>query len=540
MCVPCGNNTRRRDGGNVLKRAASAYADDSELINEESKRQKHLKKVRALGEKDESEKLLEDLVFGAEDKLIEKLSWKDEVDVGGGLLEDESSDSEVENEARLAVPAARKAVWDDEDDDDDNDAAEQEEVDMTHKYRRNFMKGDAEKSLSKQKLQLRLQEQFRRAMGGTPSWAEKGLKAKRKDKRHADDDSDEDDDDDENDDLLRKTGNFVASSESLPKGIIQIKKCLEANNDRISEGRLTSVQFHPSAQVVMTAGLDQNISLFQVDGKTNPKIQSLHLENFPVHKAQFSADGEQVIATGNLNKLFYVYDMMEGKVLPVCGVRGLNEKRVKEFQVSPDGKHLLLNGTSGYLHLVTMKSKELVRSFKVNGEVTEAVFSQDGSRIYVSSDEGEVYIWDSRRNKCINRFVDDGSIRGTSIAVSGNGQYIACGSSSGVVNVYDHDMCLQETNPKPLRAIMNLLTTVTSLRFNSNTEVLAIASRVADEAVRLVHIPSFTVFSNFPVSKRSFVFRPQCLDFSPNSGFFTVGNDKGRALLFRLKHYTDF
>lgn len=59
-------------------------------------------------------------------------------------------------------------------------------------------------------------------------------------------------------------------------------------------------------------------------------------------------------------------------------------------------------------------------------------------------------------------------------------------SSSGVVNVYDHDACLQESNPKPLRAIMNLLTPATSLRFNSSAEILAIASSAADEAMRLV------------------------------------------------------
>uniref|UniRef100_A0A3Q2VT14 UTP18 small subunit processome component n=1 Tax=Haplochromis burtoni TaxID=8153 RepID=A0A3Q2VT14_HAPBU len=101
----------------------------------------------------------------------------------------------------------------------------------------------------------------------------------------------------------------------------QVKKCLHANSTRPSEDRLTTVQFHPSAQVVMTAGLDQSVSLFQVDGKTNPKIQSIHLERFPVHKAQFSVDGETVIATSLKNKMFYLYDMMEGRVSPVHTVR---------------------------------------------------------------------------------------------------------------------------------------------------------------------------------------------------------------------------
>lgn len=60
----------------------------------------------------------------------------------------------------------------------------------------------------------------------------------------------------------------------------------------------------------------------QVDGKTNPKIQSIHLERFPVHKARFCRDGEAVVATGLRNKMFYLYDMMEGRVTPVHTVRG--------------------------------------------------------------------------------------------------------------------------------------------------------------------------------------------------------------------------
>ena len=60
----------------------------------------------------------------------------------------------------------------------------------------------------------------------------------------------------------------------------------------------------------------------EVDGKSNPKIQSIHLERFPVHKARFSVDGEQVVATSFRNKLFYLYDMMAGKIVPVHYVRG--------------------------------------------------------------------------------------------------------------------------------------------------------------------------------------------------------------------------
>ncbi|XP_028268122.1 U3 small nucleolar RNA-associated protein 18 homolog [Parambassis ranga] len=507
-------------------------------VEEEETRQKNTKRLAVLGESDESVKLLEELVFGAEDELLERLVEDDEEHQTGTLLledkDEESGESEDESEAHQELQSSRKAAWVDEDDE------LEEAVDMKHRYRRHLIKGQSESTMSKQKLQQRMREQFQRSMGGTPSWAESSLQKKKRKKRAAGDDDVDDDEDEEEDDLLRRTGNFVASSDSLPSGILGMKKCLHANSARPSEDRLTTVQFHPSAQVVMTAGLDQSISLFQVDGKTNPKIQSIHLERFPVHKAQFSVDGEMVIATSLKNKMFYLYDMMEGRVSPVHTVRGLNEARVKEFSVCPEGGALLLTGTNGYLHMLTLKTKEVISSMKINGNVCGVAFSHDGRKVFANSEEGEVYVWDVRSSRCVNKFIDDGCVKGTSIAASRNGQYLACGSQSGVVNVYSQETCLNSANPKPLKAVMNLLTSATSLAFNPSSEILAIASRVEDEAIKLVHLPSFTVFTNFPVSKRKIIYRTSCLDFSPHSGFFSLANNKGHAPLFRLLHYKDF
>ncbi|KAK1875619.1 U3 small nucleolar RNA-associated protein 18 like [Dissostichus eleginoides] len=216
---------------------------------------------------------------------------------------------------------------------------------------------------------------------------------------------------------MRRTGDFLGSSERLPGSILRMKKCLHANAARPSPDALTSVQFHPNAQVVMTAGLDQSLSLFQ--------IQSIRLEKFPVHRAAFSRDGETVIAT-----------------------RGA----------------LLLSGTRGYLHLLTLKTREVVSSMKINGEVVGVAFSPDGSKVFANS----------------------GCVTGTSIAASRDGRYLACGSQSGVVNVYSQEACLRSDKPRPLKAVMNLLTPVTALTFNPSSEILAMASRSEDKAVRMV------------------------------------------------------
>lgn len=52
--------------------------------------------------------------------------------------------------------------------------------------------------------------------------------------------------------------------------------------------------------------------------------------------------------------------------------------------------------------------------------------------------------------------------------------------------MYAHDDCLRKTSPKPLKAVMNLVTAVTSLSFNPTSEILATASKKLDDAVKLV------------------------------------------------------
>lgn len=84
--------------------------------------------------------------------------------------------------------------------------------------------------------------------------------------------------------------------------------------------------------------------------------------------------------------------------------------------------------------------------------------------------QGKVYVWDMSVRECVNCFVDEGCIRGTTIAVSPNSEYVACGSNSGVVNLYTGAQCLnssQSSTPKPIKPIMNLTTGIDALSINS-------------------------------------------------------------------------
>ena len=69
--------------------------------------------------------------------------------------------------------------------------------------------------------------------------------------------------------------------------------------------------------------------------------------------------------------------------------------------------------------------------------------------VSICLEHGEVYIWDMQSRRCVNKFVDDGCILGTALAVSSSQQFLACGSSSGVVNVYSTDKLENTQLPKP-------------------------------------------------------------------------------------------
>lgn len=148
-------------------------------------------------------------------------------------------------------------------------------------------------------------------------------------------------------------------------------------------------------------------------------------------------------------------------------------------------------------------------------------------------------MWDLNTRTCINRATDDGCISCVSLAISPSGQFIATGSAQGVVNLYNTKNVLEDQNPTPLKVVMNLVTSVTSLKFNPTSEILSAASVDKYNAFKMLHISSFTVFSNFPTFQTK-IGQPQMINFSPSSGYLSIANTTGSALLYRLRHYGNY
>lgn len=412
---------------------------------------------------------------------------------------------------------AKKEVWEDED--DDNFLVQDKAVTLQNCHRSIIQRGG-------QKYKEYVEEKFIKVMGD-PKWASTSK------------DEPESSEEDSEDKLLQKAGNYISESKYLPERTIAIRKCQNLNEDGVKMGVIKSVEFHPTSKVALVAGFSGTATLFQVDGKVNPKIQSVHFERFPIHTAHFTVDGEQIVVGSREFGHFFSYDMISGKTVKVPWEKDMDQMNVRRFHVSPDGKLIVIHGKYGNIHLTTAKTKEWIGSLKMNGEVFSIAFNKDGSRMFTHGETGQIYVWDMSSRTCVHKFTDQGCVAGTSLAVSPNGMFLAAGSDCGVVNIYEMSSLQSSSDPQPVKVLMNLTTEVTSLKFNCTSEMLAMASSHKVNSLKLVHFPSISVFSNFPIMNQDLRYI-NSLDISLNSGFLAFGNNIGKTYLYRLNHYRNY
>ncbi|XP_029176307.1 U3 small nucleolar RNA-associated protein 18 homolog [Nylanderia fulva] len=471
-----------------------------------------------------------------EEARLEKIVFGDPSDVINNLL-DEQSVTEVLNEP---IDTDNQKVIKDENNSDQDILAfnNGESVKLKEKtaawiddddynYTVNKVQSIQNRKLpikSSEKLYTTYLENRYKQFVGTPKWAE----FEKKDKA-----------DNSDNDILKHSCHLEPPNvKNLPKNIIDIKTLKALNKSTHTEGPIvTSVEFHPSSTVALVAGTSGILSLFQVDGHTNNKLHSMQFKKYPISKATFMKNGTEILLGSQHYPYCYTYDLMNGKTYKLPLPYGITN--MKRYEVSPDGSLIALCGRRDEIYLLHNSTKELISTLKMNSKCRTLTFTPDSKTLITHGNGSEMYVWDLNTRTCVNRATDDGCICCMSLAISPNGQFIATGSAQGVVNLYDTQTVLQHQSPKPLKIVMNLVTSVTNLKFNSTSEILSAASVEKYNAFKMVHIPSFTVFSNFPTFQTN-IGMPQMINFSPGSGYLSISNRTGSALLYRLRHYGNY
>ncbi|XP_013190215.1 U3 small nucleolar RNA-associated protein 18 homolog [Amyelois transitella] len=367
----------------------------------------------------------------------------------------------------------------------------------------------------------RLKQKYESIMG-TPNWAKLGQIPENEDESE----------------ITKKVGHVhKKKSLNLPKDYLEIRRFPNINNETKSEGKVIScVEFHPKLSVALVGGQSGIVSLFSIGGDTNNKLHSFRLKKWKVTSAYFSPEGSEAYLASEADHSYCLYNLVKAEPklvqLPHC------VKKPKIFKLSPNGKYLAVADGFDEIHIICAKSNERLRALKHNSSVVSVAFSHNSEQMYCYCAQGEITIWDLSTYRALKKFYDNGCVNASCITDSPCGKLLAAGSKEGIVNVYDRSS-LDSPSPFPLKTISNLTTKITDIKFNATSEIIAISSNCYPNAVKLVHTPSYHVFSNFP--KQSITYNNiQTVNFSPNSGYMALGNDKGLAYLFRLKYYKNY
>lgn len=453
--------------------------------------------------KTDQEKQLMYELFGDKKQLLSKLA-------NDGIA---ANITGAKNEDSVTADS-RKPVWNDSDDEDLH-------CDDVIDY---AIKGaPVVQKLGKYKVHL--EKTFSNVLG-TPAWADLN--------RKAEPDSDEE--------ILQSVGHLAAPSTTsirLRPNQLQFKRMKDLNRATYAEGPgITGIEFHPTSSVAVVTGASGIATIYSIDGKQNDKLHSMSFNNYPIKMCRINRISGTEALMGGSKKFCYSYDMMTGSTQRIFLPTGIT--KMAQFEVSPCGKFICIIGRFGEVHLLSYSSKELVCTLKQEHPATAVAFSIDSKEIFSHGNDAQVTVFDVRQQRAKHRFYDEGCVNGSGLAISpSSGRLLATGSEQGVVNVYEMDSLMTSAWPKPTKTVFNLTTGITSLQFNHSSELLAIGSKHIDDAVKLVHFPSGSVYQNFPGMQGN-IGCPSVVSFSPQSGYFAIGNLKKEVTLYRLKHFNNY
>ncbi|KAL1310833.1 hypothetical protein AAFC00_001069 [Neodothiora populina] len=492
---------------------------------------------------------------------------------------DEESDVE-------AAAEGHAAAW--QDSDDERMVVSLASVPRLRKLRRT----EAEDVISGKDYVRRLRKHFE-MLNPTPDWARHATQKPARKKRRMTQDgeaseghvSSDDDDMDVDEDgelsvdplsrLLQDTSSLVRQGDTSTNGrkrklrpeVLDVQRTKDIPG--VQPSAITSLSFHSSLPLLLSSGPSSTLYLHHIVNSPpapspNPLLTSLHIRRTPLTTTAFHPSDSRIFL-GARRRYFHVWNLDTGKIEKIARIYGQQheQRSMEHFKLSPDGRYMALQGSArkggGVINILdayTLQWNSQVR-IESRGGVADFAWWRDSRGMSVAGKNGEVTEWSIGEQRAVARWQDEGAVGTTTIALGGdNGQtgsaigkdrWVAVGSSSGVVNIYDRRAWLVSPkttsstdndpvppHPKPTRTLDQLTTPTSHLAFAPDGQLLVVASRWKKDALRLVHLPTCTVYKNWPTSNTP-LGKITGVAFAPGSDALAVANEAGKIRLWEIR-----
>ncbi|KAI2614619.1 WD40 repeat-like protein [Hypoxylon fragiforme] len=425
----------------------------------------------------------------------------------------------------------------------------------------------------------RLRQQYLR-LNPLPAWAreaEEGRPAKRRRRSSAvasDSDLSDDEVDGEGDieasalpldkflrDANALKGLKTQKTKKLRPEVIDIQRSRDIPDSHKDE--VTSLAFHPEYPVLLSSSTSSILHLHHINPTAhptpNPLLTSVQIKQVPVRRAEFLyPTGDKIFFAGR-RRYIHSWDLLTGTVQKTNKIQGhrLEQKTWERFKLSPCGQYLGLIASTrkggGIINILNVNTMQWIAATRLDSRGGIADFSwwNNSNGLTVLGKGGQVGEWSMATRRFLSIWNDEGSNGATVMALGGrNGpavlggdRWIAIGSNSGVTNIYDRQALILPSSgeeleikerPEPTRRLMQLTTPVTILTFSPDGQLLAFASKHKKDALRLAHLPSCTVYRNWPTEQTP-LGRISDVAFGRKSDMLAVGNDSGKIRLWEIR-----
>ncbi|ELP87483.1 hypothetical protein EIN_097700 [Entamoeba invadens IP1] len=300
---------------------------------------------------------------------------------------------------------------------------------------------------------------------------------------------------------------------------------------RSHKGPVTTCQFHQTDNVLMTGGYDNLLHFYRMEGyKVNPILDAR--VPFRVETGRY-LDDENVVALSGKHS-FFTYNMR----------RDASTTFEKTFtpgqlitRLAVGNQYVaMLNDKQMTTPLLDKKSLQVVENLRSSTQFLSMAFHPTENVLVMTGSKASISVWDLRKMRCRAMLTDEGSINTMSVAFSPDGNYISCGSTGGIVNIYEWKDIEKSNTPTPFHSFNNLVYDCTHIV--STNSLLLMSTWKGENQLKLGNIQNKFTYSNFPGFAG--LGKVQESTISPHSAYVASGRSGGRVALFRLLDYNNY
>jgi U3 small nucleolar RNA-associated protein 18 len=327
----------------------------------------------------------------------------------------------------------------------------------------------------------------------------------------------------------------------------------------VQPSSISSLSFHPEYPVLLSSGPASTLYLHHIAPTAhptpNPLLTSVHIRNTPLHTSVFQfPHGDKIFFSGR-RRYFHTWDLPSGSIQKVTRVYGQKEEQrsMESFKLSPCGRYMAVIGSSkkggGIVNVLDANTTQWIAAVRIEGAngVADFAWWSDGEGLTVVGKGGEVGEWSLESRSYVARWIDDGfaptvlTLGGPNGPKSlGGDRWVVIGSQSGIVNIYDrrnfvpgNEISVPE-RPQPKRAFDQFTKPTSNLEISPDGQLLAFSSKWKKDALRLVHLPSCTVYRNWPTDKTP-LGKITAIAFGRQDNMLAVANESGKIRLWEIR-----